>query len=305
MTVDVTPAPDHRCGLFAIVGRPNVGKSTLLNRAVGQKISITSRKPQTTRQTINGIVQRGETQLVFVDTPGWQRQPQGRLHKMMNQEIERALEGVDGLIFVVEAGHWRDEDETLAASLAAFKGPVFLVLNKIDRLEDKERLLPVLADLGARLPFAELVPLSALHGHNLDTLLEMLVAKAPVREWLFDPEQLTDRSERFVVAELLREKLARQLGAELPYATHVVIDAWEDRPEVTWIEATIWVEKPGQKAIVIGSGGKRIKALGQAARIDIERLLGRQIYLKTWVKVKGKWTEDPAVLERLGGREGL
>ena len=302
VAVDASAAPP-RCGVFAIIGRPNVGKSTLLNRAVGQKISITSRKPQTTRQVINGIVQHGAAQLVFVDTPGWQRQPQGRMHKMMNHEIERALEGVDGVIFMAEAGWWREEDDTLAASLGTFTGPVFLVLNKVDRLEDKARLLPQLAHVGERFAFAEVIPLSALHGHQLPVLFDTLSRHAPEREWLFDADQLTDRSERFVVAELLREKLARQLGAELPYATHVAIEAWEDRPEITWIEATIWVEKPGQKAIVIGSGGQRIKALGQAARIDIERLLDRPVYLKTWVKVKGKWTENPAILEQLGAAE--
>jgi len=295
-----TPA---RCGVGGIVGRPNVGKSTLLNRMVGQKISITSRKPQTTRQTINGIIQLEGVQLVFVDTPGWQRQPQGKLHKLMNQQIEQAVQDIDGKIFVIDATQWREEDETLAAGLADFKGARYLVVNKVDKLIDKERLLPLIAELTGRFQFDGVFPLCALNGQNLQPLLDSLAAAAPKRDYLFDPEQITDRSERFVVAELIREKLARQLGAELPYATHVVIDVFEDRPEITWIEATIWVEKPGQKAIVIGAGGKRIKQLGSAARLDIEKLLERRVFLKTWVKVKGKWTEDPVALEHLGSPE--
>lgn len=297
------PHKTAHCGIYAIVGRPNVGKSTLLNRMVGQKISITSRKPQTTRHAINGIIQLEGTQLVFVDTPGWQRQPQGKLHKLMNQQIEQAVQDIDGILFVIDATQWREEDETLAASLAGFKGPRYLVVNKVDRLTDKERLLPLIAGLTERFSFDGVFPLSALSGQNLQPLIDTLAAAAPEREYLFDPDQITDRSERFVVAEMIREKLARQLGAELPYATHVVIDVFEDRPEVTWIEATIWVEKPGQKAIVIGAGGKRIKALGSAARIDIEKLLDRRVFLKTWVKVKGKWTEDPVALEQVGSAE--
>ncbi len=296
-------SPSARCGVYAIVGRPNVGKSTLLNRMVGQKISITSRKPQTTRQTINGIIQREGVQLVFVDTPGWQRQPQGKLHKLMNQQIDQAVQDIDGILLVIDATQWREEDETLAAGLAEFKGARYLVVNKVDKLVDKERLLPLIADLTARFQFDGVFPLCALNGQNLQPLLDSLAATAPERDYLFDPEQITDRSERFVVAELIREKLARQLGAELPYATHVVIDVFEDRPEITWIEATIWVEKPGQKAIVIGAGGKRIKQLGSAARLDIEKLLERRVFLKTWVKVKGKWTEDPVALEHLGSPE--
>jgi GTP-binding protein Era len=293
-----------RCAIFAIVGRPNVGKSTLVNRIVGQKISITSRKPQTTRYKVNGIVQRGSVQLVFADTPGWQRQPQGRLHKLMNQQIEQAVHEIDGLLLVVDATQWRAEDEALATNIQTFAGPKYLVINKIDRLHRREALLPLIEELTSRFQFEAVFPICALNGDNLESLLGELSAKAPVRPYLFDPEQITDRTERFVVAELIREKLARQLGAELPYATHVVIDSFEERDAVTHIDATIWVEKPGQKAIVIGSGGQRIKQIGSAARLDIEKMLERRVYLKTWVKVKGKWTEDPAALEVFGSRDG-
>lgn len=293
-----------RCAIYAIVGRPNVGKSTLLNRIVGQKISITSRKPQTTRYKVNGIVQRGSAQLVFADTPGWQRQPQGRLHKLMNQQIEQALYEIDGVLLVVDVTQWRDEDELLATNLQSFSGPKYLVINKIDRLSRREALLPLIESLTGRFHFESVFPLCAMSGYNLEPLLDELAAHAPLKPYMFDPEQVTDRPERFVVAELIREKLARQLGAELPYATHVVIESFEERSSVTYIDATIWVEKPGQKAIVIGSGGKRLKQIGSAARLDIERALGRRVYLKTWVKVKGKWTEDPAALEVFGSREG-
>ncbi len=292
-----------RCGIYAIVGRPNVGKSTLLNRLVGQKISITSRKPQTTRYKVNGIAQRGSAQLVFADTPGWQRQPQGKLHKLMNQQIEQAIHEIDGVLLVIDATQWRAEDDWLVTNLQAFPGAKYLVINKIDRLPRREALLPLIESLRNRFEFDAVFPLCALTGNNLDALLDALAVHAPPRPYLFDPAQVTDRPERFVVAELIREKLARQLGAELPYATHVVIDSFEERDTVTHIDATIWVEKPGQKAIVIGSGGKRIKQIGSAARLDIERMLERRVYLKTWVKVKGKWTEDPATLEVFGSRK--
>jgi GTP-binding protein Era len=295
------PSTVARCAVYAIIGRPNVGKSTLLNRLVGQKISITSRKPQTTRFRLNGIVQHGEAQLVFADTPGWQRQPLGRLHKLMNQQIEQATDAIDGVLFVIDVGQWRDEDDALIAGLDALPGRKYLVLNKVDRVVHKESLLPLIARLSERYPFDAVFPLCALTGDNVPAMLDALAATAPPRAFLYDPEQITDRSERFVAAEMIREKLARQLGDELPYATHVVIDVFENDGELTRIEATIWVEKPGQKAIVIGAGGKRIRQIGIAARLDIERMLERRVFLKTWVKVKGKWTEDPVELERFSG----
>ncbi len=292
-----SPIDQSRCGVFAIIGRPNVGKSTLLNHLLGQKLSITSRKPQTTRYRIHGIVQTEQAQLVFADTPGWQAQPHGRLHKLMNRQVEHALQDVDGVLLVIEAGDWREEDRVLAEKLQAFTGYRTVVVNKIDKLSRHADLLPFLAKLEAQIPGIDLIPVSALKTVNLDRLVQMLGQHAPVRAALFDSDQLTDRSERFVVAELIREKLTRQLGAELPYAVHVVIERFEVINEVAHIDATIWVERPGQKAIVIGKGGQRIKQVGSEARGEIEKLLARRVYLKTWVKVQGKWTENPAALD--------
>jgi GTPase len=287
----------QRCGVFTIVGRPNVGKSTLLNRLVGQKISITSRKPQTTRYKATGIVQHGAVQIVFVDTPGWQRQPTSSLHKLMNQQIGQATHDIDGLLFVVDAHGWRDEDTAAADSMVDYPGRKFLVLNKVDRLVNRDALLPLIDSLQKVRKFDEIFPLSALTGLNLKTLLDALARYAPTRPYLYDPAQVTDQSVRFIAAEMIREKIARQLGAELPYATHVEIETFEERDQIVHIDAAIWVEKPGQKAIVIGHQGQRIKMIGSAARVDIERMLERRVYLKTWVKVRGKWTEDPAALE--------
>lgn len=289
---------DHqRCGVYAIVGRPNVGKSTLINRLVGQKISITSRKPQTTRYKVIGIVQHGAAQIVFADTPGWQRQPASRLHKMMNQQIDHAIHEIDGLLFVIDASGWRDEDAATATSMREFPGPKFLILNKIDRLATRDSLLPVIDATNKLQLFEEIFPISALLGTNITTLLDALARVSPTRPYLYEPSQVTVQSVRFIAAELIREKIARQLGDELPYATHVEIERFEERGDIVHIDAAIWVEKPGQKAIVIGNQGRRIKQIGTAARSDIERMLERRVYLKTWVKVRGKWTADPAALE--------
>ncbi|MSR14451.1 MAG: GTPase Era [Gammaproteobacteria bacterium] len=287
----------QRCGIYAIVGRPNVGKSTLLNRFVGQKISITSRKPQTTRYKVTGIVQHGTAQIIFADTPGWQRQPTSRLHKMMNQQINNATFDIDGVLMVIDAAGWRDDDAAAADSLAEFSGKKFLVINKIDRLPTREALLPLIDKLAQMYSFEEVFPVAALTGANIPTVLDALAKCAPVRAYLYDPSQVTDQSVRFIAAELIREKIARQLGAELPYATHVEIERFEERDEIVHIDAAIWVEKPSQKAIVIGNQGQRIKQIGTAARMDIEKMLERRVYLKTWVKVRGKWTEDPTALE--------
>ncbi|MGH8597984.1 MAG: GTPase Era [Gammaproteobacteria bacterium] len=294
-------AADHesqRCGVYAIVGRPNVGKSTLLNRLVGQKISITSRKPQTTRHKVTGIVRHGDAQIVFVDTPGWQRQPQSRLHKLMNQQIDHAVHEIDGVLFVIDARGWRDDDDAAAARVSALPGEKFLVVNKIDRLSSRESLLPLIDELRQTMPFrAEIFPVAALTGTNLASLLDALAQHAPRRAYLYDPSEVALQSVRALTAELIREKVTRQLGAELPYATHVVIERYEERDEIVHIDAAIWVEKPGQKAIVIGNRGHRIKQIGTAARLDIERTLERRVYLSTWVKVVEKWTEDPTKLE--------
>ncbi len=289
----------HRCGHVAVVGRPNVGKSTLVNRLIGQKISITSRKPQTTRFQILGIANTAQAQVVFADTPGWQPRPRTQLDKLMNRQIDAALAGMDAVLMVVDARGWKPEDDPIAEQLLAASCPRFLALNKIDQLKDKAALLPLLAELAARLPDVEIVPISALKGKGTDELLDAIARRLPLAPPLYPDDQVTDRSERFLAAELVREQLMRQLGDELPYAANVVITKFEDRPERTHIEAEIWVEKPGQKAIVIGRGGTRLKEIGTAARLGLERLLDRPVFLRTQVRQKEGWTEDPRVLSRI------
>jgi len=289
----------HRCGHVAVVGRPNVGKSTLVNRLIGQKISITSRKPQTTRFQILGIANTAQAQVVFADTPGWQPRPRTQLDKLMNRQIDAALAGMDAVLMVVDARGWKPEDDPIAEQLLAASCPRFLALNKIDQLKDKATLLPLLEALAARLPDVEIVPISALKGKGTDELLDAIARRLPLAPPLYPDDQVTDRSERFLAAELVREQLMRQLGDELPYAANVVITKFEDRPERTHIEAEIWVEKPGQKAIVIGRGGARLKEIGTAARLGLERLLDRPVFLRTQVRQKEGWTEDPRVLSRI------
>jgi GTP-binding protein Era len=292
-----------RCGLVAIVGRPNVGKSTLLNHLLGQKISITSRKPQTTRHRILGVSTREELQIVYVDTPGLHRGEGRALNRVMNRAALSAIRDVDLVLMVVDRARWTDDDERALAEVRNCGKPALLLLNKIDRLEDKAELLPQLQRLGESGVFRAVLPVSALRGHNLDALEKEIAASLPEAPHLFPPDQLTDRSERFLVAEIVREKLMRQLGAELPYANAVMIEEYSERERSTHIGAVILVEKEGQKAIVIGQGGERLKRVGQEARIDIERLLGRKVMIRLWVKVRGGWADDERALASLGYRE--
>ena len=300
----MTDSHPPRCGHVAVVGRPNVGKSTLVNRLIGQKVSITSRKPQTTRLQILGIANVDNAQVVFADTPGWQARPRTQLDKLMNRQIDAALAGMDAVLMVVDARGWKPEEVRIADQLLAAACPRFLALNKIDQIKDKSALLPLLASLAERLPGVEIVPISALKGKGTDELLAAIAGHMPEREHLYPDDQVTDRSERFLSAELVREQLMRQLGDELPYAANVVVTKFEDRPERTHIEVEIWVEKPGQKAIVIGKGGARLKEIGTAARQSLERLLDRPVFLRTQVRQREGWTDDPRVLSRIE-RDGL
>lgn len=300
----MTDSQPPRCGHVAVVGRPNVGKSTLVNRLIGQKVSITSRKPQTTRLQILGIANVDNAQVVFADTPGWQARPRTQLDKLMNRQIDAALAGMDAVLMVVDARGWKPEDDPIADQLLAATCPRFLALNKIDQIKDKSTLLPLLASLAERLPGVEIVPISALKAKGTDELLAAIARHMPEREHLYPDDQVTDRSERFLSAELVREQLMRQLGDELPYAANVVVTKFEDRPERTHIEVEIWVEKPGQKAIVIGKGGARLKEIGTAARQSLERLLDRPVFLRTQVRQREGWTDDPRVLSRIE-RDGL
>jgi GTP-binding protein Era len=288
-----------RAGYVAIVGCPNVGKSTLMNRLVGAKVSITSKKAQTTRHRIHGILTTDDCQFVFVDTPGFQTRHRDALNRAMNRTVGSALGDVDVVMFVVEAGRWRDEDRAVLKLLPQ-DAPVVLVINKADRLTDKNLMLPFIAKLASEHAFAEIVPISAERGDNLAALLKATAAHLPAGEPIFGPDELTDRSERFLAAELLREKLFRNLGEELPYGIAVEIEKYEEVDGVRRIHAAIIVDKEAHKAIVIGKGGERMKRVASDARKDMERLFGGKVWLEAWVKVKGGWADDERALKSLG-----
>lgn len=296
---DDSSLPTLRCGRVAVIGRPNVGKSTLVNRAIGQKISITSRKPQTTRYRVLGIATSAHYQIVFADTPGWQPRPRTMLDKLMNRQIDAALAEMDAILMVVDARAWKIEDEPIAELLLGARCPRFLALNKVDQLKEKQQLLPLIATLSEKLPDVEIIPISALKGDGLPRLLGLLAASLPVRQPDYPDDQVTTRTEKFLAAELLREQLMRQLGDELPYAVNVVITHFEDLPERTHIEAEIWVEKAGQKAIVIGRGGARLKEIGTASRLALEQMLDRPVFLRTHVKQIEGWTDDSRALAQI------
>ncbi len=289
----------HRAGLVAIVGCPNVGKSTLLNRLVGQKVSITSRRPQTTRHAILGIVTRADAQIVFVDTPGLQSRHGSALNRKMNRAALDALADVDAVLMVVEALRFGPEDQRVLDLLPP-DGKVVLAINKIDRLQRRAQLLPFIERLSTAFRFRAIVPVSAKNGSQLDALVDELRTLLPVAPPLYAEDEITDRSERFLAAELVREKLFRLLGEELPYSAAVEIEHFETEGSLRRIGAVILVDKPGQKAIVIGKGGAKLKEIGTQARVEMEKLFGGRVFLEVWVKVKSGWMDDAAVLGRLG-----
>ena len=288
------------CGYVVIVGRPNVGKSTLLNHLLGQKLSITSRKPQTTRHRLLGIKTSGNTQIIFVDTPGLHQRQHNAMNRYLNRAATSSLVGVDVIVWLVEVRLWTDEDFYVLDALAPTAVPVILGVNKIDKLSNKKVLLPELQTLATRRDFAEIFPLSARNGDNLPELEAKINQLLPQRPWLFPADQITDRSERFLASEIVREKLVRRLGAELPYRLTVQIENFDSQKELTRISALIWVERPGQKAIVIGAKGSMLKAVGEEARKDIEIMLGCKVFLQLWVKVKQGWCDDELALRQLG-----
>jgi GTP-binding protein Era len=289
-----------RCGYVAIVGRPNVGKSTLLNHILGQKLAITSRKPQTTRHNMLGIKTEGEVQTIYVDTPGLHKENQKALNRFMNKTAVTALRDVDVVVFVVDRTRWTDEDQMVLERVRFVKCPVLLAVNKMDRLEDKADMLPHLQWLQEQLPEATLIPVSAQHGHNLDALEELVAERLPEGDHFFPEDQITDRSSRFLAAELIREKIMRQLGAELPYQVAVEIEEFKYENGVLHIHGLILVERDGQKKILIGQAGERIKRIGQEARHDMETLFDAKVMLNLWVKVKGGWSDDERALRSLG-----
>ncbi len=278
--------PDSiRCGRIAIVGRPNVGKSTLLNRLIGQKLAIVSKRPQTTRSNLLGILTRAGAQFGFVDTPGLQDNRSGHRSRSYNREAIQALDGVDAVAWVVEAGRFGPEDEAVGRALPSTM-PVVLVINKIDQLADKRLLLPFIDRVRGQREFCAMVPVSAEHDPGFDPLLDALALQLPLQPALYDADALTDRGERYFAAEILREKLFRFLGAELPYDCEVVIDQFEELPRLRRIYATITVAKQGQKAIVIGAGGAQLKSIATAARHDMEAMYDCKVFLELWVKVQ-------------------
>ncbi len=290
---------EMRSGYVAIVGRPNVGKSTLLNRLVGAKISIVSRKAQTTRHRITGIVTNETAQYVFVDTPGFQTKFANALNRAMNRGVTQTLNEVDVVIFVIEAGRFDAQDKAVLRLLP--EGcPVILAINKIDRIKDKSRLLPFITEVSAAHPFAAVVPVCAANGKQLNELLNEARKYLPNEGLLFPEDELTDKSERFLAAEYVREKLFRLLGEELPYATTVEIEKFEVEGNLRRIFAAIVVDREGHKAIVIGKGGETLKRIASEARQDMERLFDGKVYLEVWVKVKSGWTDDERLLKSLG-----
>jgi len=288
-----------RCGTVAVVGRPNVGKSTLTNRLVGAKVSITSKKAQTTRHRIHGILTSESAQLILVDTPGFQHRHRNALHRLMNRSVTQTLSDVDVVLFLIEAGRFSADDREVMKCLPEGQ-PVLLVINKIDRLADKSRLLPFIEGLAKEFPFTEILPVSAEKGLGLEALVATVTRYLPEGDPIFGPDDITDRSERFLAAELIREKLFRNLGEELPYGVTVEIEKFEMEGDLRRIYAAVIVDKAAHKAIVIGKGGERLKRMSSDARKDMEELFGGRVWLETWVKVKSGWADDERALKSLG-----
>ncbi len=294
-------ADTFRCGLAALVGRPNVGKSTLLNALIGFRLSITSPRPQTTRHRILGISTTDQGQILYVDTPGLHHAAGRAINRSLNRAARSAIAEVDVIVQLIEAGHWLAGDEAVYAAVAERDVPRVLAINKTDRIRDKSTLLPFVEGVAGGHRFDEVFYVSARRRTGLEPLREGIISRLPRQAALFGPDEVTDRSERFLAAEMIREQLMRRLDQELPYATTVVIEKFDDRADgVAEIHAVIWVERKGQKAIVIGRGGEGLKAIGTNARQVMERTFGRRVFLRLWVKVREGWVDDEAALKRFG-----
>jgi len=288
-----------RCGYVALIGRPNVGKSTLMNHILRQKISITSRKPQTTRHRILGVKTTDSEQVIYVDTPGIHVSDRA-MNRYMNKSANSVLHDVDLILFLIESDKWTEEDDNVLLKLKDSTVPVIVLLNKIDRIKDKEKILPLIDEISKKLNYKEIIPISATKGINVKELEKSVVQYIPVSEAYFPKDQVTDKSERFMSAEIIREKLMRVLGQELPYDLTVEIEKYTVTNKITKIAALIWVSRSSQKAIVIGKNGARLKSIGQKSRIDIEKLISSKIFLELWVKVKEGWADDIRALKSLG-----
>lgn len=292
-----------KTGYVALIGRPNAGKSTLLNHLVGQKISITSRRPQTTRHRIHGIKTTDRGQAVYVDTPGIHASEKRAFNRYLNKTASSALLGVDVIVWVVDQWSWHPENELVLAQLKNARCPVIFALNKVDQCEDKESLLPFLDEVSKRFDFAAMVPISALRNVNLDRLEAAIMDLLPEGEPIYPDDQVTDRPERFFAAEIIREKLIRRLGQEVPHALTVQIEQYQEEDGLVRIHAIIWVEREGQKIIVIGKRGEVLKKVGQSAREELEKMLGCKVYLNLWAKVKKGWSDSERALQSLGYNE--
>ncbi len=297
---DAIPNEDFRCGYIALVGKPNVGKSTLMNHIIGEKISIVTAKPQTTRQQIIGIHTSDRGQTIYVDTPGIHRSAGKALNRYMNRVARAALKDIDVVAFLVEAGRFSPTDEHALQAVLKAGRPTVLVVNKIDLMPDKSKLLPFVESITEHYQFDEVYMVSALRGKGVDTFQQEMEARLPFSRPWYDADQITDRSQRFLAAEMVREHLTKRLHQELPYAVTVSIDAFEPSPKIIRISATIWVERDSQKQIVIGKRGDAIKQIGSGARIDMEELFEQKVFLKLWVKVSRGWSDDEAALNRFG-----
>ncbi|MTI64579.1 GTPase Era [Methylophaga sp.] len=295
-----------RSGYVAIIGRPNVGKSTLINRVLGQKLCITSRRPQTTRHRILGIKTTEQGQFIYVDTPGLHSDNKKAMNRYMNRAAASSIEDVDVILFVVEGLKWTDEDKKVLKRLQQdARAPVILVLNKADKLSDKGALLPQMQELSAQYDFAAVVPISARKGMNTDVLEQEIAKLMPEGEMIYDEDQLTDRSSRFLAAEIVREKLFRYLGKELPYSLTVEVELFEEADNMFRISAVVYVERSGQKSIVIGKNGEQLKLIGREARLEMEQLFGCKVYLQLWVKVREGWSDNERMLKNLGYKDDL
>ncbi|KGM06016.1 GTP-binding protein Era [Methylophaga thiooxydans] len=295
-----------RSGYVAIIGRPNVGKSTLINRILGQKLCITSRRPQTTRHRILGIKTNDAGQFIYVDTPGMHSDNKKAMNRYMNRAAASSIEDVDVILFVVEGLKWTDEDKRVLKRLQQdARCPVILVLNKADKLDDKAALLPQIQELAAQFDFAAVVPVSARKGMNTDLLEQEIAKLMPEGEMIFDEDQLTDRSSRFLASEIVREKLFRYLGQELPYSLTVEVEQFEEEEGMYRIGTVVYVERSGQKSIVIGKKGEQLKLIGQDARMEMEQLFGCKVFLQIWVKVREGWSDNERMLKNLGYNDDL
>ena len=289
-----------KTGMVSLIGKTNVGKSTLLNQLVEQKVSITSRKPQTTRQRLLGIKTEGSNQIIYVDTPGFHQGHKTALNKFMNKTALSSIAGVDIVLFVVDALNFSVTDEHLLSQVSTKDNQVMLVINKIDKVAKKEKLIPFVEEVTKLFPFSEVIPISALKRKNIDILEKEITKRLPVGAHLYPEDQIADSSERFLTSEIIREKCISRVGDEIPYRLSVVIDSFKEEDKLITIDGTIYIEKSSQKGIVIGEQGKRLKAIGTAARKDLERMLGNKVMLRLWVKVKKDWTNDRSALNFMG-----